>query len=652
MIDWVCLMLGLLTSLPELTHKRERVRGLQLNNREFMDTSVDMDTWEGQQDLGLETPYAGKAFASGIKLSALHDADIITHQDYYLAQAVGKAFPKASSLCLVLCALTSNALQSGHVCINIRNVAGQAVPGGPEAGISERLPGVKTLIGALRDSECVAEEADAPKEGRWILTHPLILDRDDNLYLAKYYDFQQRLILNITERVSFSGGEGIDRKALREGIEKRFSGQDPARTQGQRLAIQKALEGNFLVISGGPGTGKTHVTAVICSLLEEFHKQMKKPAPVILSMAPTGKAAERLENGRTIHAVLKPESRGVGFIHCRDNPLQADLVIVDEASMIDMALMARLMEAVPRQARLILLGDRDQLSPVQAGSVFSDLCRVQGLAKARAFLTFNFRSTGKSGIDALSRAVNENDTPTVKAILKGGTYPGIQFIDTGNSPFDARAVESCLADGYRDVAKAKTPVKALELMDRFRVLCAHTMGPAGTLQVNHLCEKLLRTLMSDGINRPFFKQIVMVGRNDYDQRLFNGDTGVVFSEGETSRVWFRDSAGPNGRAKTGIRAFLPAQIPGHEAAFAVTIHKSQGSEFERVLILIPDRLSPVVTRQLLYTGITRARSRVIIAGSLDLICRAVNLAPERRSNLSAGLEKSLGAGLDANPNPD
>jgi exodeoxyribonuclease V alpha subunit len=603
-----------------------------------------MDTFADKDISGdLAKPDSDGGQAESMSVSVLHDTGLIAHQDYYLAQTVGKAFDKASPLCLVLCALTSNALTRGHVCINLEAVAGQGIPGGAEAGIHGGLPDVKTLISELRASGCVGEEAAESRDRERVLTHPLILDRDKNLYLAKYFDFQQRLIENIRDRVGSEGGESISPGFVQDGLERLFSGQNPKKTAGQRHAVEKALAGNFLVISGGPGTGKTHVTSMIRSLLEDWHRAAGKPQPVILSMAPTGKAAERLENGRTIHAALKPRPRGVGFVHGRNNPLQADLVIVDEASMIDMALMARLMEAVPGQSRLVLLGDRDQLSPVQAGSVFSDLCRVPGLENTRAFLTVNFRSAGKSGIDALSRAVNENDTPALVSILKEGTHPDIQFMDTGSHAFDARIIEPCLTDGYRAVADAGTPEAALDQMDGFRVLCAHTLGPAGTLQVNHLCEKLLCPPGADGITSPIFKQIVMVGRNTYDLRLFNGDTGVVFSTGERARVWFRASSSDSSdsAADRGIRGFQPEQIPALEPAFAVTIHKSQGSEFDRVLILIPDRLSPVVTRQLLYTGITRARSRVIIAGSLDLICRAVNLAPDRRSNLAAGLERGL-----------
>jgi exodeoxyribonuclease V alpha subunit len=232
---------------------------------------------------------------------------------------------------------------------------------------------------------------------------------------------------------------------------------------------------------------------------------------------------------------------------------------------------------------------------------------------------------------------------TVADVLQGGAYPDVAFIDTGNNAFGMGIIETHLLKGYRDVAESRTPEEALGRMDRFRVLCAHTRGPAGTLQVNHLCQKILRSEGPDGITTPFFRQIVMVTRNDYGRGLFNGDTGVVFETESRPRAWFRDKG----------KGYPLSQIPAHEAAYAVTIHKAQGSEFDTVLILIPDRLSPVVTRQLLYTGITRARSKVIIAGRPDLIAQAVALSPERRSNLPAGLERILGTLPETeNQNPD
>ena len=568
------------------------------------------------------------------ELSRLHESGIIFHLDYYLAGAVARANPGVSSLARLSCALVSHALSGGQVSLDLKTMAGQELC--PEAGEMSlnRLPDLETWVEDLKGSGCVGDEileAEGEDSG-WIAGKPLVLDRDYHLYLSKYYDFQVRLIRNMTERVS-GHGTGLPEAFITKGLERYFSDKGSKDTAGQRLAVERALKGRFLVVSGGPGTGKTFVTAIIISLLEAWHLEQGLDRPEILSMAPTGKAAERLLNGRTIHSVLKPKSRGVGFVHGKDNPLHADMVIVDEASMIDMALMARLMEAVPLTTRLILLGDKNQLSPIQAGAVFTDLCAVKGLEKARAFLTVNFRSRGQSGIDALSRAVNQNDPKAVAQVLTESAYPEITFVDTGNKAFEPKVVTPYLVDGYRALAEAATAEKALEVLDNFRVLCAHTRGPAGTLQVNHLCEKLLPVSETDGITRSFFTQIVMATRNDYSRGLFNGDTGVVFRSGTTSRVYFREPEG--------ARVFQLSQIPGHETAFAVTIHKSQGSEFDTVLILIPDRLSPVITRQLLYTGITRARSRVIIAGSLELICKAVTISPGQRSNLAAGLRRSL-----------
>jgi exodeoxyribonuclease V alpha subunit len=381
--------------------------GFVLRRKEFMETH-NTEPPDPAVDAGASPSSDAEPVSA---LAVLHESGVILHQDYYLAQSLGRAFPGVSDLCRLSCALASKALAEGHICLDLASMAGQKISAEPGAAPLVRLPGLGAWTRELAESACVATAAAASKKGdrSWVLRHPLVLDRDNFLYLAKYYDFQERLIHNIAGRVSGNSGTEIASNFIDKGLEEQFDGQDPERTAGQRRAVKKALESRFLVISGGPGTGKTFVTAIIRSVLENWHREQGLPGPVILSLAPTGKAAERMEVGRTIHSVLRPSLNGVGFLHGADNPLRADLVIVDEASMIDMALMTRLVEAVPKTARLILLGDKDQLSPVQAGAVFTDLCMVRGLEASRAFLSVNFRSGGNSGISTLARAVNEND---------------------------------------------------------------------------------------------------------------------------------------------------------------------------------------------------------------------------------------------------
>ncbi|MCG8618567.1 MAG: exodeoxyribonuclease V subunit alpha [Desulfobacterales bacterium] len=574
-----------------------------------------------------------------------HDQGLISHLDYYFATTMADIFEDASPLMFFSAALVSKVLAEGHVCLDLSTMAGTALVDKNDAEEICKLPELASWLDALAASDMVSLEAehrcgtDCPRL-EWVRKTPLILDRDNNLYLAKYYDFQHRLACNIRMRTAADQtSAGIDKAFIEKGIHHFFKNTAASETEGQQAAVRQALARKFLVISGGPGTGKTHITNIICELLNLWAEENGEAAPKILALAPTGKAAGRLRDGATIHSVLKPKPSGVGFRHDADNPLVADMVIVDEASMIDMALMTRLLEAIPENARVILLGDKNQLSPVQAGAVFSDLCHVDAMAGNRVFLTFNFRSRGQSGIENLAKAVNENDHDTLMQILEKGTCEDVGFEHPGNASL-IPVIEKYVTRGYAPLVESADLETALNRLDDFRILCAHNRGEGGTLQVNHLCEKILRETPGNDINGSLFRQIVMVTRNDYGLELFNGDTGVVWA-GDDDRTKVPGqilAVFPDER--DGYRKFRYADLPDHEPAFALTIHKSQGSEYGTVLVVIPDRISPVVTRQLLYTGITRARNKVIIAGRPEVIREAMDMPLQRRSNLAAVLSRA------------
>ncbi|HCY86146.1 MAG TPA: exodeoxyribonuclease V subunit alpha [Desulfobacteraceae bacterium] len=577
-----------------------------------------------------------------------HDQGIFSHLDYYFAKTMAGIFEETSSMILFSAALVSKVLAEGHICLDLSAMAGTPLTDSGDAVDILLLPDLASWIAALSASDMVAletahgAEPDDPRLA-WVRRTPLILDRDNNLYLAKYYDFQHRLARNIHMRISSEKDcTNIDASFIDRGI-KRFFGDDAApETEGQQAAVRQALAKKFLVISGGPGTGKTHITNIICDLLTLWAKQRDQEKPRILALAPTGKAAGRLNDGATIHAVLKPKPVGVGFRHDAQNPLAADVVIVDEASMIDMALMTRLLEAIPEDARVILLGDKNQLSPVQAGAVFTDLCHADTMAGHRVLLTFNFRSRGQSGIENLANAVNENDLATLMRILETDTYDDVGFENLKGKAALIPTIEKYAAGGYTPLVASADLETALNRLDDFRILCAHNRGEGGTLQVNHLCEKVLRTTTGNDISGSLFRQIVMVTRNDYRLGLFNGDTGVVWAGDEKQSAGARQILAVFPDGSKGCRQLRYADLPDHEPAFALTIHKAQGSEYGTVLVVIPDRISPVVTRQLLYTGITRARKKVIIAGRPEVIREAMAMPLQRRSNLEAVLSRLCG----------
>lgn len=556
---------------------------------------------------------------TGDVLRRLHGHEAISHLDYYFAVYMAQVFSHEDPLVKTSCALVSSALAQGRVCLDLKTMAGRLIslPGKEVPQI--RLPGFETWVDALTAAPMVGKPGDQDP-----CRLPLVLDTDGCLYLSKYYDFQERLVQALASRIR-SRPFPLDPEFVCSQINRHFNPGDFEHTRRQRQAVATALQSNFTVISGGPGTGKTHIIRIIRDILQAHAHACGMPSPRFLSLAPTGRAASRLQDGATIHSVLIPRKNRPGFVHGKDTPLTADVVIVDEASMVDLALMTRLMEAIPLSARVILLGDDNQLSPVQAGAVFSDICRAEGIAPLKVSLNYNFRSRGKTGIEHLANAIRNNDVEETIRILTRGKYPDLVYEPPGEDR--SQVLEEYIQAGYGPFMQQQDMAAALDAMDRFRILCAHNVGEFGTLQINHLCEKVLRRKGHSAINERSVKQMIMIRTNDYDRGLFNGDTGVVLQDGENLSAVFRTEDGM-------IRKFGYMDLPSHEPAFGMTIHKSQGSEFETVLILIPDKVSRVVTRQLLYTGVTRAKTKAVILGPLPVIQEAMSQLLEQTCRVS------------------
>ncbi len=453
---------------------------------------------------------------------------------------------------------------------------------------------------------------------------------------------------------------------------------------GQKLAAATAAARPFAVISGGPGTGKTTTVAKLLAILVETGLQGGK-APAIRLVAPTGKAAARLTEsiGAALQALdLPPEwveaipteagtlHRLLGVIpgrsqfrHHRGNPLHLDLLVVDEASMVDLPMMARLLDALPRHARLILLGDKDQLASVEAGAVLGDICSFieQGISPAQAdwlsrqtgyrlqgtpagapvrdslcLLSKSWRFDQHSGIGQLARACNSGDGAAVEAVWGAG------FGDIRLHPWAGEAYNALIAEGvagyggYLKAARAgEDPAAVFKAFNGFQILCALRDGPFGVTGLNERLELALAKaglIQRDGdwyAGRP-----VMVVRNDHGVGLYNGDMGLCLPD-DTGRlkVWFEQ---PDGT----LRALLPSRLPPHETVYAMTIHKSQGSEFAHTVLVLPDSPSPLLTRELVYTGITRAKARLDLYGDRSLLAQAVRKKTERYSGLAERLGKA------------
>jgi exodeoxyribonuclease V alpha subunit len=569
----------------------------------------------------------------------------------------------------------SQAIADGHVCVDLDELV-ERLSGEPPA---LAVPTLRTL---LLESNLVGIP-----NARGVL--PLILDDDNRLYLHRYFDYECRLASSLAGR-----RRRIDRAAADAAkppapnvvalLDRLFGTNtaDPDAPDWQKVAVITALLGRLTIISGGPGTGKTTAVVNLLACLLEDNPQCR-----IALAAPTGKAAARITEAlrqRSSHlpellrGKLPTESSTIHrllgglpgeFRHHAANVLPIDVLIVDEASMLDLALAVHLFEAVPRDARIILLGDKDQLAAVESGAVFSELsadrtlspvrmqtlsrlCGVAppafetpapqqhtGLTDCVVWLARNYRFAGNSHIGLLAAGINAGDVTGVLARLAGPSDRSLHWLnDAADMPAESgRAILAGYAP-YIEVVRehAAAPGAIAAAFGRFRALCAVRDGARGVRAVNHLVSAHFRRALAHpldpGLRSAWYPgRPVMVLRNDYVLKLFNGDIGIVLpDERGTLQVYFPDG-------ERGFRAIAPVRLPEVETAFAMTVHKSQGSEFAEVLVVLPAEPNRVLTRELLYTAVTRARQCVSIMGSASVIASTIATATHRVSGLIARL---------------
>jgi exodeoxyribonuclease V alpha subunit len=569
--------------------------------------------------------------ATGL-LRTFNEAGILTAADVHVASRLAELADEPDQAVRLAVALAVRGVRSGSVCVDLSQVH-QVDPTLP-------WPEPESWLRAVTSSPLVGEG----KPLRWEF---------DLLYLDRYRRQEEQVRRDLLAREAQPPPE-VDRDVLAAGLDRLFPGADAGQ---QRLAAEVAATQWTTVLGGGPGTGKTTTVARVLALL------LAQPGPPlrVALAAPTGKAAARLQaavqdeagtfsapdrhdlptlSASTLHRLLGwVPGRGTRFRHNRDNRLPFDVVVIDETSMVSLTMMARLLEALRPDARLILVGDPDQLASVEAGAVLADL--VAGLtsrAEAPAGApgpspalrqgsgVVLLRKTWRFGgaIADLAAAVRDGDPDAAVAVLKRGSGEVVLVDDTDPG---IRTDVAEAATAVREAALAGDAVAALEKMERHRLLCAHRTGPRGVLDWSRQIEIWLADLHGAVRQAEWYAgRPVLVMKNDYAIGLFNGDTGVAVIDpgGGLSVVFTREGK---------LLRYSPRRLAEVQTVHAMTVHRSQGSQFQRVTFLLPEVDSQLSTRELLYTALTRAETFVRLVGTEAELRAAISRPAARASGL-------------------
>ncbi|MER1967289.1 exodeoxyribonuclease V subunit alpha [Castellaniella sp. GW247-6E4] len=663
----------------------------------------------------------GDRAALWAQVGAWHEAGALRGLDVAFGRFLAERAPEAPDLAVWLAIWCSAQLGHGHVCLDMQALCDAAVD---TLALGDARPqGLAAMARALeRDGLAACRQAldRSGFAGGGEGAEPLVR-RDHRLYLARYWRAERRVRAQIDQRLTVDSGMAADPARARAWLDALFPPTPGGGTDWQKIACATALDHAFCVVTGGPGTGKTTTVVCLLAALQGLAREGGAAELRVCVAAPTGKAAARLNDSigsalarlrvaapgfvqpvlaeipaqaQTLHRLLgsRPDTRG--FRHTADHPLPADVLVIDEASMMDLEMMDAVLAALPTGARLILLGDKDQLASVEAGAVLGELCaraerghytparcaRIADLTgqdipaaqrdphgaaldQAVVMLRSSRRFAVDSGIGRFAVAVNRGAVAAVHALRND---PPADLVFLMPSVADDPRLEALFCGEHRDAGEGApggysaylhcvdagpSPQEAtpeavdrwaravLEARGRFQVLCAVREGPWGAQGLNQRIEAGLRARgwIASGHGEWYSGRPVLVTRNQRELGLANGDMGVALAVPEPGRAGEHQIriAFARGDGSDEVRWIAPGRVADIETVYALTVHKSQGSEFDEVALVLPERGGPILTRELLYTGATRARRALAVVAPGG--APSVDAAVVRRVRRAGGL---------------
>lgn len=579
-------------------------------------------------------------------LKNLLEKKILREIDAYFAHHISESFDAEEGE--LLFAMIFNATEGGNTCLDLSK--------------TEELPFYKTYDKEIK--EAISEKniqsliikgalCEAPS-----LNAPFIIS-GRKLYLKSFYKDENSVAKFIKDRSNI--------KCLNEHIFNKLNKYFPENSMQKAAALNSAIN-SFSVISGGPGTGKTSTVFKLLAVLAETSAE-----PLNIAVcAPTGKAASRLtesmqsqrekyknepfidqipEKAYTIHRLLGMAGDTRRPKYNKDNKLSYDILITDEASMVDISTMSKLTEAITDECKLILLGDKDQLASVQPGAVLGDICslapvdsftpeRAEILSKTAdtelngngskysditIMLDKSWRYDSNAGIGLLAAASGNGDWQTAMDVMENDSTGKVSFIEMTDT-FEV-TISDQIVDHYRKYTSTGDELSALDEFSTFRILSPHRQNNGGTEHINATAAKaLFRAGYHDNTKRFYKGMPVMIVENDYSLQLFNGETGLLLGDKELKACFAHE--------QENVRKITPARLPAHVPAYAMTVHKSQGSEFNHVMFVLPDSDSRILTRELFYTAVTRAKEKLTVISTKEAVKKCLSGRIVRASGLS------------------